>query len=405
MHRAYAILKAMDPQLQVQPSRPRRVWLWVLVGVVLVLTLGIITLFLWPAQSAMRGTSSQPDYDKTVAPEFEIQTVAAGLDHPWDIAFLPDGRAIFTERSGKVNLLANGTSTIIKKIDDVKVAGEGGLLGLAVDPEVMSNRRIYACYNTTSDVRVVRFELNEAITDMTNKTPIVTGMPSTAGGRHSGCRLAFGPDGNLWVGTGDSAQGFTPQDPKSLGGKILRVDRDGKGVTGNMPAPFDDRIYSYGHRNTQGLAFIDPPIGDVIGYSAEHGSNIDDEVNPLVKGNFGWAPDSGYTEFNIPMTNKTKFPDAVDAIWSSGKPTQAPSGLTQIQGEKWLAWDGALAMAMLKAQHLKILTLDSGGKLAKEEKIITDKGRLRDVERAPDGSLYITTDNGDSDQILRLVVK
>ena len=161
------------------------------------------------------------------------------------------------------------------------------------------------------------------------------------------------------------------------------MDRDGKGAAGNMTAPFDERIYSYGHRNTQGITFVDPPIGDIIGYSAEHGSSIDDEINPLARGNFGWAPDTGYTEFNIPMTDKVKFPDAIDAIWSSGTPTQAPSGLTQIQGEKWLAWDGMLAMAMLKDQHLKIITLDSNGKLVKEEKIITDKGEAARCRTCP----------------------
>ena len=395
----------MDPQLQPRPAKSRR-WLWVLVGITLVLALGVVAVFLWPAQSVMRGIVNQPDYDKTVAPEFEVQTVTDNLDHPWDIAFLPDGKGIFTERNGTMNILENGTRTVIGRVDEVHAVGEGGLLGLAVDPDFASNQRIYVCHNTKSDVRVVRYELSGATASMTRKTPIITDMPSTAGGRHSGCRLAFGPDGYLWVGTGDSAQGYTPQDPKSLGGKILRVDRDGRAAPGNMSAPFDERIYSYGHRNTQGLAFIDPPLGDIIGYSAEHGSGIDDEINPLVKGNFGWAPDAGYTEFNVPMTDKAKFPDAVDAIWSSGMPTQAPSGLTQIQGEKWRAWDGALAMAMLKYRHLKIITLDSAGKLVKEEKIVTDKGRLRDVERASDGSLYITTDNGNNrDEILRVVVK
>ena len=396
--------------MESQPAFPdteprRRLWIWLLVTLIVLIGAAVAIVLTWPTKPTL-GVATTPSYDKTTAPDFAVETVVNGLDHPWDITFLPDGRAIFTEREGTLSLINGTTRTVFARVDDVKAKGEGGLMGLAVDPEFTANRFVYTCYNAESDVRVVRYRLNDLIDGISEKKAIVTGMPSTPGGRHSGCRLAFGPDGYLWVGTGDAAQGSTPQDPKSLGGKILRVDREGKGVSGNMGVPFDERIYSYGHRNSQGLTFLETPMSGIVGFSAEHGSSVDDEINPLVRGNFGWAPDAAYTEFNIPMTDKNKFPDAVEAIWSSGFPTQAPSGLTQIRGEKWRAWDGALAMAVLKNQHIKILILNDDGKVAKEERIVTDQGRLRDVEQAPDGVVYITTDNGDrKDRIIRLYVK
>jgi aldose sugar dehydrogenase len=343
----------------------------------------------------------------TGTPEIATETVLGSLDRPWDVAFLPTEQALFTERKGTLSAIRNGERTQLASINDVKVAGEGGLMGLAVDPDFLTNRFIYTCYNTVSDIRVVRWKVDDKVTELTDKQPIVTGMPVNPSGRHSGCRLAFGPDGFLWIGTGDTATAGlspqTPQDPKSLGGKILRVDRDGKAATGNLEAPFDARIYSYGHRNTQGIVFLPQPRGDTIGYSAEHGSGVDDEVNILKKGNFGWDPDKAYTESNVPMTDLRKFPDAVRATWSSGSPTLAPSGLGVLVGQKWKDWNGALVLATLKAQHLRVLVLDSQSAVVREEKILENKGRLRDVERAIDGSLYITTDNGGGkDEIIRI---
>lgn len=398
----------MEEQPQQEPPKKKVRWpFWVLLaisGLLLLATIVIFTFLLSPQPSP--SVSHKVTYDAAKTPELSVQTVLENLDHAWDITFLANGTALFTERSGAVSAIKNLARIQLTQIEDVESVGEGGLMGLAVDPDFAANPFIYTCYNTASDIRVVRWKLDSAVSNLSAKYPIVTGMPASAGGRHSGCRMTFGPDGYLWIGTGDAAMGANPQNPKSLGGKILRVDRDGKAAPGNLGAPFDPRIYSYGHRNTQGIAFLQHPRGEITGYSAEHGSSIDDEVNVLKQGNFGWDPDPGYTERNIPMTDKTKFPGAIDASWSSGFPTQAPSGLAEITGEKWQAWNGTLALAMLKAKHLKIFTLDQSGKITNEEKILTDYGRLRDVEQAPDGSLYITTDNGDNkDKILRLTPK
>lgn len=380
------------------------------IGALLLVGLSVIAVTLFKPSHSLFPLPAMTEQTAPASPSFTTQTVLGGLDHPWDVTFLPSKEVVFSERTGTVSVLKGSNRIALASIEDVNAAGEGGLLGLAVDPFFRANRFMYACYNTTSDIRVVRWKVNQDVTRLSEKTPIITGMPVNQSGRHSGCRMAFGPDGYLWVGTGDTGQvgrnPQAPQDPKSLGGKILRVDRDGRAALGNLGAPFDSRIYSYGHRNTQGIAFLPMPRWDVIGYSAEHGSSVDDEINVLKKGNFGWAPDIAYTEQGIPMTDKKKFPQAIDASWRSGTPTQAPSGLAVISGGQWKGWNGALAMAMLKAQHLKILTLDYKGNVVKEEKTLTNQGRLRDVEQAPDDSLYVTTDNGrGADKLLRLVPK
>lgn len=367
----------------------------------------IVLVSFWSVKPIQQTVATTP-VTSTETPTFSIETVASSLDRPWDVAFLPSDQLLYTERSGTLSTIQDGSKKTISTISDVKSSGEGGLMGLAVDAEFTDNRFIYTCYTTATDVRVVRFKLSEDGTAVTDKLPIVTGIFSGKGSRHQGCRMAFGPDGYLWLGTGDAASAGTspqtPQDPKSLAGKIVRIDRDGNAASGNLAEPFDPRIYSYGHRNVQGIAFPEAPIDGIIGFNAEHGSSVDDEVNALKPGNFGWDPDIAYTERDIPMTDKAKFPDSIDATWNSGSSTQAPSGLAAIKGTKWKAWSGALALAMQKTAHLKIIFLDQAGKFAKEERILTDKGRLRDVEQAPDGSLYVSTDNGSGkDEIIRLV--
>jgi glucose/arabinose dehydrogenase len=134
---------------------------------------------------------------------------------------------------------------------------------------------------------------------------------------------------------------------------------------------------------------------DGLGVSAEHGPDVDDEINPLVAGNFGWDPVPGYNE-NVPMTDLVKFPSAIEAIWSSGSPTLALSGATFIEGSNWSNWDGVLAVATLKASHLHIYFVSSQGQVTSELEVIDDHGRLRSPRQGPDGLLYVTTDGGGS---------
>jgi glucose/arabinose dehydrogenase len=357
------------------------------------------------ASSSQSKTSALAKPD-TSTPRINTQVVVSGRKHIWEIAFLPTGELLFNERGGTVNAIADGKLIAVAHISDVAASGEGGLLGLAVDPDFAQNRYIYTCYNSNvNDIRIVRWRLADDLKSLQDQQSIVTVVSAPESvylGRHAGCRLAFGPDGYLWAGTGDNARGDTSIQPKNLGGKILRVDRSGAAAPGNLGGDYDSRIYSYGHRNVQGLAFFPSAKNGVLGLSAEHGPTVDDEVNELRKGNFGWAPPAqGYDE-SVPMTDLTRFPDAISAIWSSGNPTQAPAGAAVIKGKQWKGWDGALAVAMLKGQHLKILRLDDKNKVIKEEKTLVDiYGRLRAVVQGPDGALYIGTSNG-NDEILKL---
>lgn len=381
----------------------------IIFGVIGLLALGFA---IFVIMSVRRNLAPAPDNAPVVqqgrggVPDLREEVVLDGLTHVWDIGFLPDGTALFTERDGTISSLADGKKQRIHTLPDVYARGEGGLLGLAIDPAFAENKYIFACYATESDVRVSRWRVNGQTSGLTDKTDIVTGIPVNTSfypGRHSGCRLRFGADNFLWVGTGDAADGTNPQDPKSLGGKVLRVDRDGKAASGNLGGDFDARIYSYGHRNIQGLAMYDKAQDGSYGFSVEHGPDKDDEINPLKAGNMGWNPVPLYNEL-VPMTDKEEYPSAIEPIWVSGKSTIAPSGMTFIRGGKWRGLEGRLAVAVLKNKHLRIFKLGKGNKVESEELLFTNKyGRIRSVVMGPDQAMYLTTDNGEGqDKIIKV---
>ena len=337
--------------------------------------------------------------------DLQVEDYIAALDRPWDIAWLPNGTVLVTERAGRLNVYVDGAAsapTVITLDDVVSTGGEGGLMGLEVDPDFNDNGYVYVCTASNAggdnDVRVVRLTMSRPnAASVEGRLDIVTGMPHNDGsnGRHSGCRPRFGPDDVLWVGTGDAAFGSTPQDDDSLGGKVLRVTRGGNAAEGN---PEGRLWYSKGHRNIQGMAFRT----DGIGMSAEHGPTIDDEINALVEGNFGWDPVPGYNE-SVPMTDLVKFPDAIEAAWSTGSPTLAYGGATFIEGSQWGNWDGVLAVATLKASHLHVYDVDSEGNLTDRGEFVGDESRLRSARQGPDGLLYITTDrHPEGDRVLRV---
>lgn len=382
---------------------------WVLGGILAVILLLAVA---YGAKTFLPKFRAAPDnapaveQGKNNVPRLNETVVLDGLTNVWDVGFLPDGPALFTERAGTISTIADGKKSVLHAIGNIYAKGEGGLLGLVVDPKFTDNRYIYACYSTSQDIRVSRWQVSDKADSLDEQTDIVTGLPVNTRafpGRHSGCRPRFGADDNLWIATGDSATGTVSQDPKSLGGKILRVNRNGGGVEGNLPRPFDNRIYSYGHRNIQGLAMYDQSKNSLYGYSVEHGPDKDDEINPLRMGNMGWDPVPLYNEL-VPMTDTNKYPDAIKPIWTTGSTTLAPSGMTFIRGSQWRSLEGRLAVAILKNKHLRILALNEDGAVQSEEVLFQNTyGRLRSAVMGPNNDLYLTTDNGMSqDKIIKV---
>lgn len=272
-------------------------------------------------------------------------------------------------------------------------SGEGGVMGLAVDPNFASptSRFIYVCYSTASDNRVVRFTVPDppvANNSLTAPSILVSGIPRA--GSHNGCRVRFASDGALWITTGDAGNGTNPQNGNSLGGKVLRVNpADGSPAAGN---PAGTRVWTYGHRNVQGIAF-QPGSGQP--YSTEHGPDVNDEVNRLEPGgNGGWDPVPGYDQ-SVPMTDLVKFPLAMIPAWRSGDSfTLAPSGATFLSGAQWKSWNGALLVAFQKDRKARVMFLDGNGNVSFATQILANGDRLRSVVQGPDGNLYVTTDNG-----------
>jgi glucose/arabinose dehydrogenase len=286
-------------------------------------------------------------------------------------------------------------------------------MGLAVDPEFRRNHRIYLCQGGTRadgshEVRVAAWRLNLADRRATKIRRLVGGFP-TSSGRHGGCRLLVARNGALLVGTGDAAIGTNPRDLTSFGGKTLRLNRfTGQPWPTNRWADATNRtqryVHTWGHRNVQGLA----QRADGTLWSVEHGPDRDDEVNLLRNGaDYGWNPVPGYNE-SVPMTDQSLPGHQVRARWSSGFPTLATSGadwVSQRRSTGWGSYRGTLAVAALKASRLLFMRFDASGHLrwVKVPAALTRAGRLRAVTKAPNGDLFVTTDNGGGqDRILRV---
>ena len=384
-------------------------WRW-LIGLLAVppLAAGAVV----PAQAAVA-----PVPIAAAAPALEVAVVVDGLDHPWDVAQAPDGTLLFDERAGGLTaVLPDGT---VRRLDadfsDLFVLRETGLMGLVLDPAFETNRRFYTCQGArdgdSADVEVIAWAVDaEWRTAIRVADPLLGGIPVNAQiGSHSGCRLRFDPTGALLVGTGDTDVGTYPQDLGSLAGKVLRIDAatgapaPGNPFTGHPGA--DAHLWTYGHRNVQGLA-VRSGFGQV--YATEQGTYRDDEVTLLRPGgNGGWDPvgSDGYDE-SVPMTDP-RLPHVMLPSWASGDPTIATSGSTFLTGHRWGDYDGLLLLGVLKGRGVLALRLADDGTLLEQFRLPELEGvfgRIRTVQQGGDGALYVTTDNGaDADRLLRVV--
>ncbi|UKA61446.1 PQQ-dependent sugar dehydrogenase [Arthrobacter sp. FW306-04-A] len=332
-------------------------------------------------QSASESHAVQSPKPEGNGPEL-LRKLDLNLTLPWSIVFLDDGTAIISERDTKlIKSVRNGHATTIGEFPGVVPGGEGGLLGLALSPTFSGDRLLYSYFTAESDNRIARTRLEQSADGrLSLATPelIFSGIPKAP--THNGGRIRFGPDGFLYVGTGDSQRPEQAQDRNALGGKILRLTPDGKPAPGN---PFGNNpVYSYGHRNVQGLAW------DGAGrlWASEFGPDVNDELN-LIKagGNYGWPEVTGAPGRAGYLDAKVVWPSTADS---------SPSGLEIVNGTAFTC--------ALRGQRLWTVPL-SGETAGTPVAYFTARyGRLRDVSLAPDGTLWVLSNNQNPDFALVL---
>lgn len=339
---------------------------------------------------------------------FKVETVAGNLEVPWSIVWAPDGRMIFTERPGRVRVFQNGKlqSQPLFVVPDVDTGGETGLMSVALHPQFQSNRFVYLSYGYTTNgefVRVVRYR--ETPNGFTYPKVILENIPSAQ--FHAGCRLRFGPDGKLYITTGDATDRNLAQQLNSIAGKILRLNDDGTIPSDN---PFVGRsdarpeIFAYGSRNAQGIDF---QPGTNLLFETEHGpSGFDgpgggDEVNIIDRGkNYGW-----------PAIHHRQTRAGMEAPLLEYTPACAPASGMFYRGSQLPQFKGDFFFGCLRGTRIIRVVLD-GRRVVSEENLLEGKyGRIRDIAEGPDGFIYFSTSNRDGrgkpasndDRIMRLV--
>lgn len=373
---------------------------------------------LWYALLTLAACGSPPQSVRGEAPRsptppsrdgvVKVDTIARGLEHPWGLAFLPDGRMLVTERPGRLRIVGpqGRLSDPLGGVPAVLAQGQAGLLDVALDPRFADNRLVYLSYaepgeNGMAGTAVARGRLTN--TALEQVQVIYRQQPKVKGGNHFGSRLVFARDGSLFVTQGDRYDyRRQAQDLSSALGKIVRINPDG-----TMPAdnPFVGRdgaraeIWSYGHRNIQAAA-LHPDTGQL--WTVEHGARGGDELNhPEAGKNYGWPVITyGVDYTGVKIGEGTAKPGMEQPVYY-WDPVIAPSGMTFYTGDTFPDWKGTVLIGSLKPGLLVRLTLKDG-KVAQEERYLAELGeRIRDVRQGPDGLLYLLTDSDDG-RILRV---
>jgi glucose/arabinose dehydrogenase len=344
------------------------------------------------------------------AGNLRVEAIAKGLDHPWGLAFLPDGRMLVTERPGRMRIVTRDgkLSPAIDGVPRVRASGQGGLHDVVLDRDFANNKTIYFCFAEPAQgggrTAMARAKLSDDGAPKLDDVKVIFRQEGPlSSGNHYGCRIVQGRDGNLWLTMGDH---FTQRDEaQNLAnhiGKIVRVTPDGAAPPDN---PFVGRndarpeIWSYGHRNAQGAA-LHPETGKL--WEHEHGPKGGDEVNvPLAGKNYGW-PVIGYgVNYDGTRAHESSAKPGMEQPIKYWVPSIAPSGMAFYTADLFPAWKGNLFVGALAAQLLVRLELD-GEKVTREERLLSNLGqRIRDVRQGPDGAIYLLTDAGNG-QILRV---
>ncbi|WP_022722705.1 PQQ-dependent sugar dehydrogenase [Rhodopseudomonas sp. B29] len=371
------------------------------------LTAAIVVMATFLIATTSRGETDP--FTSSIGP-LTVQTIARDLDHPWSLAFLPDDRMLVTERPGRMRIVsAQGTlSPPLQGVPEVWARGQGGLLDVALDKDFAGNKTIYFCFaerdGSGGRTALARAALVDGDKPKLDQVKVIFRQDGPlSSGNHYGCRIAQAPDGKLFATLGEH---FTYRDEaQNLAnhlGKIIRLNPDGSVPTDN---PFVGRsdakpeIWSYGHRNEQGLA-INPANGDL--WEIEHGPRGGDEVNIIAKGkNYGWPVIGFGIDYNGAKIHESTSQPGMEQPIKYWVPSIAPSGMAFYTGKLFPKWDGSLFTGALAGQMLVRLSLD-GDKVTGEERLLqTLHERIRDVRQGPDGALWLLTDSSQG-RILRV---
>lgn len=335
--------------------------------------------------------------DPVTLPDVELQTkvLVSGLTLPWEIVYGPDNFIWFTEKAGKISRLnpATGQVNTLLVIPDVRVNGEGGLLGMALHPDFATNPYVYVVYDygSTYKAKVVRY--NYANGSLSSPQILLDQIPASS--IHNGSRLVIS-GGKLFISTGDASNTSLPQNTSSIAGKILRINLDGS-IPADNPYP-NNPVWSFGHRNAQGLVMVGNKL-----FSSEHGPDSDDEINIIEKGrNYGWPNIKGFCNETSeqPFCSNNNIAEPL-INWT---PTIAPSGLTYYNSDYIPQFRNSLLLAVLKGTKLMQLKLDDAQSKITETKdfYVNSFGRIRAVCQSPEGRVYICTSNGNDDKIVEI---
>jgi aldose sugar dehydrogenase len=330
---------------------------------------------------------------------FKVETVVTDLEIPWGMVFLPDGAMLITERKGELIHFKNGTKTLVKNVPEVYFKGQGGLLDIELHPNYIQNGWIYFSYSSDlendgkgGNTTIMRAKLKN--NELVSQEILYKAAPNTKRGVHFGSRLEFDREGYLYFSIGDRGnRDVNPQDITKDCGKIYRINADGSIPEDN---PFFNTegakkaIYSYGHRNPQGMA-IHPETGKI--WTHEHGPQGGDEINIINAGkNYGWPIISfGINYDGTKFTDKTSQ-KGMEQPFHYWTPSIAPSGMTFVSSNKYPEWKGNLLVGSLKFQYLNHVVIQNN-KVVKEEKLLEGLGRIRCVREAPDGYIYVAIEH------------
>jgi glucose/arabinose dehydrogenase len=354
--------------------------------------------------------TAQAQVFRSSAGDLAVETAAKGLDHPWALAFLPDGRMLVSERPGRMRIVSDGKlSAALAGVPKVFASGQGGLHDVALDRGYAQNRSVYFCYaepvGAGARTALARARLVDEGAPRLDAVEVIFRQDGPlSSGNHFGCRIVQAPDDALFLTTGDH---FTTRDQaQNLAnhiGKIIRIRPDGSAPPDNPfvgKAGAKPETWSYGHRNAQGLA-LHPTSGKL--WEHEHGPRGGDEVNIVEKGrNYGW-PVIGYgIDYSGAKIHASTRKEGMEQPLWHWVPSIAPSGMAFYTGDLFAAWRGNLFVGALAGQLLVRLELD-GNKVVREERLLRElRERIRDVRQGPDGALWLLTDSS-SGRILRLV--